>query len=360
VINKSILLWRSVMNWVGGMGILVFILAIIPQTDSRSIYLLKAESTGPSVDKLTTKLTYSARILYLIYFGLTLILFLLLIIKIPLFDSINFAFATAGTGGFAIFNESIAYYNSVYVEIVIAIFMIIFGINFNIYYLILIKNFKKAFKSEELKVYLGIILTATLLIAINTLNIYKNFFTSLRFSFFQVSSIISTSGYTSTNFDLWPEFSKWILIMLMFIGSCAGSTSGGIKVARIIIYFKTILKEIKYSIHPKRVSVITLEGKPVNESMMKGLFAFITTYIFILIIGTLLISLNKFDFITNFTATLTCLSNVGPGLSLVGPTGNFSIFSNFSHAVLSLIMMIGRLELFPILIIFSPSLYTND
>jgi len=360
VINKSILLWRSLMNWVGGMGILVFILAIIPQTDSRSIYLLKAESTGPSVDKLTTKLTYSARILYLIYFGLTLILFLLLIIKIPLFDSINFAFATAGTGGFAIFNESIAYYNSVYVEIVIAIFMIIFGINFNIYYLILIKNFKKAFKSEELKVYLGIILTATLLIAINTLNIYKNFFTSLRFSFFQVSSIISTSGYTSTNFDLWPEFSKWILIMLMFIGSCAGSTSGGIKVARIIIYFKTILKEIKYSIHPKRVSVITLEGKPVNESMMKGLFAFITTYIFILIIGTLLISLNKFDFITNFTATLTCLSNVGPGLSLVGPTGNFSIFSNFSHAVLSLIMMIGRLELFPILIIFSPSLYTND
>lgn len=360
VINKSILLWRSLMNWVGGMGVLVFIIAIIPQTNSRSIYLLKAESTGLSVGKLTSKITFSARILYLIYLSLTVLLIILLAIKIPIFDSINYALATAGTGGFGIHNESVAFYNSVYVEIVISIFMIIFGINFNIFYLVLIGNVKKALKSEELRVYLIIIISAILIIALNTLSIYHNFFTSLRYSLFQTSSIISTSGFSTANFDLWPELSKWVLVILMFIGSCAGSTSGGMKVSRIIIYFKTILKEIRYSIHPKQVSIITFEDKPITESMSKGAFAYISAFFIILFLGVLLISIDNYDLVTNFTATLSSISNVGPGLSLVGPISNYSIFSGFSKLVLSFIMIIGRLELFPLLIIFSPKLYLNN
>lgn len=360
VVPKSILLWRSLMNWVGGMGVLVFIIAIIPQTNSRSIYLLKAESTGLSVGKLTSKITFSARILYLIYIGLTVLLFILLAIRIPIFDSINYALATAGTGGFGIHNESLAYYNSVYVEIVVAIFMIIFGVNFNIYYLILIGNFKKAIKSEELRVYLIIIFCSVLIIALNTLSIYNNFLTSLRYSLFQTSSIISTSGFSTANFDLWPELSKWILIILMFIGSCAGSTAGGMKVSRVIIYFKTVLKEIRYSIHPKQVSVITFEEKPITESMSKGAFAYISAFFIILILGVLLISIDNYDIVTNFTATLSSISNIGPGLGLVSPISNYSIFSNFSKFVLSFIMIIGRLELFPLLIIFSPKLYLNN
>lgn len=358
-IYKSILLWRSLMVWIGGMGVLVFVIAILPQTSSRSIYLIKAESTGPSVGKLTSKTTLSARILYLIYISLTVILFLLLLIKIPFFDSINYALSTAGTGGFAIHNNSIAHYNSTYVEIVITIFMILFGINFNVFYLILIGNIRKALKSEELKVYLLILFSAIILIAINTLTLYNNIFTSLRYSAFQSASIMSTSGFSSTNFDMWPEFSKWILIILMFIGSSAGSTAGGIKVSRIIIYFKSVLKEIKYTIHPKQVSIITFEDKPITESVSKGAFSYITAYFIILILGILLISVDNYDFTTNFTAALSSISNVGPGFNLVGPLNNYSMFSSFSKTILALIMITGRLELFPILIFLSPKLYTN-
>ncbi len=347
------------MVWIGGMGVLVFVIAILPQTSSRSIYLIKAESTGPSVGKLTSKTTLSARILYLIYISLTVILFLLLLIKIPFFDSINYALSTAGTGGFAIHNNSIAHYNSTYVEIVITIFMILFGINFNVFYLVLIGNIRKALKSEELKVYLLILFSAIILIAINTLTLYNNIFTSLRYSAFQSASIMSTSGFSSTNFDMWPEFSKWILIILMFIGSSAGSTAGGIKVSRIIIYFKSVLKEIKYTIHPKQVSIITFEDKPITESVSKGAFAYITAYFIILILGILLISVDNYDFTTNFTAALSSISNVGPGFNLVGPLNNYSMFSSFSKTILALIMITGRLELFPILIFLSPKLYTN-
>ncbi len=358
-VYKSILLWRSLTIWIGGMGVLVFIIAIIPQSNIRSIYLLKAESTGPKVGKLTSKIVFSARILYLIYFFLTLILVILLAFKIPIFDSINYALSAAGTGGFSIHNNSIAHYNSAYVEVVITIFVIIFGINFNIFYLILIGKFAQAFKSEELKTYLIIITTAILLVAFNTLKIYNNFLTALRYSSFQVASIMTTTGFSSFDFNTWPEFSKWILIILMFIGGSAGSTAGGIKVSRVIIYFKTIIKEIKHSLFPNQISIITFEEKRVTEEMSKGVFSYLAAYFFILIIGVLIISIDNKDFATNFTAVLTTISNVGPGFNVIGPTGNFSSFSNLSKFTLSFIMIIGRLELFPILILFSPKLYRN-
>lgn len=357
ILPKSILLWRSITIWVGGMGILVFIIAILPKTNSRSIYLLKAESTGIKVGKLTSKITLSARILYLIYMGLTLIMIILLSFKIPLFDSINFALSSAGTGGFAIYNLSVAHYNSLYVEIVIGIFITLFGINFNVFYLIIIGNVKQALKSEELRYYLIILFTASALIAINTIGIYGNFINALRYSFFQSASIMTTTGFSTYDFNTWPEFSKWILVMLMFIGGSAGSTAGGIKVSRIIIYFKTILKEIKYSIHPNQISIITFEGKRVEESTSKGVFGFIVAYMFIFVIGVLLISIDGKDLTTNLLAIITTINNVGPGLNLIGPLNNFSIFSNFSKFVLSFIMIIGRLEIFPILILFSPKLY---
>lgn len=357
IVPKSILLWRSITIWVGGMGILVFIIAILPKTNSRSIYLLKAESTGIKVGKLTSKITLSARILYLIYICLTLLLIILLSFKIPLFDSINYALSAAGTGGFGIHNTSIAYYNSVYVDIVVAVFITIFGINFNIFYLILIGNVKQALKSEELRIYLIILLTATVLITFNTIGIYSNFFNALRYSFFQSASIMTTTGFSTYDFNTWPELSKWILVMLMLIGGSAGSTAGGLKVSRIIVFFKTIIKEIKYSIHPNQISIITFEGKRVEESTSKGVFAFLTAYIFIIVIGVLLISIDGKDLTTNLLAILSTINNVGPGLNLIGPLNNYSIFSNLSKLVLSFVMIIGRLEIFPILILFSPSLY---
>lgn len=357
---KSIQIWRSLTIWVGGMGILVFVIAIQPKNNSRAIYLLKAESTGPSVGKLTSKITLSARILYLIYIGLTLILFILLLFKIPFFDSLNYALSTAGTGGFGIHNNSIGHYADVYVEAVITVFMILFGISFNVFYLILIGNVKQALKSEELRVYLVIFISVSILIAINTIGMYTNFMEALRYSSFQSASIMTTTGYSTTNFNSWPELSKWLLIILMFIGGSAGSTAGGMKVSRIIIYFKTVIKEIKYSIHPNRISIITFEGKPITESMSKGVFAYLATYILILIFGVLIISIDGYDIATNFTATLSSISNVGPGLGAVGPANNYSIFSSFSKVVLSFIMIVGRLELFPILILFSPKLYKNN
>ncbi|MCK9470429.1 MAG: TrkH family potassium uptake protein [Bacilli bacterium] len=360
IVPKSIQLWRSLTNWVGGMGILVFIIAIIPQTNSRSIYLLKAESTGMKVGKLTSKITLSARILYLIYIGLTLLLLILLSLKIPFFDSLNYALSSAGTGGFAIHNTSIAYYSSAYVEIVIAIFITIFGINFNIFYLIIIGNIKQALKSEELRYYLLILFGATILIALNTLSIYTNFTSALRFSYFQSASIMTTTGFSSVDFNTWSNFSKWILIILMVIGGSAGSTAGGIKVSRIMIYFKTIIKEIKHTINPNHISIITFEEKKIEESTSKGVFAYLSAYLFILVIAALLISIDGHDIVTNFTASLSSISNIGPGLSMVGPLGNYSIFSNFSKIILSIVMLTGRLELFPILILFSPSLYKNN
>lgn len=355
--STSLVFWRSFTQWIGGMGVLVFALAILPSTDARSMYIIKAESPGPQVGKLVSRVRFTARILYGIYIGLTLILFILLSFKMPIFDSLCHALSTASTGGFGIKNTSIAFYDSFYIEIVISIFMIIFGINFNIFYLILIGHLKEALKSEELRVYFSIVLIATLMIIINLLSsgTYKSAGQAFRYSFFQTSSIITTTGFSSADFNLWPSFSKWILVLLMFSGGMAGSTAGGIKISRIIIQAKIILKEIKYSINPRRVTTLSFEKKPLEAGVVKGVSSFILVYMLMLLGGVLLISLDGKDLLTNFTSALSSLSNIGPGLEIVGPLGNYSSFSHFSKFILSILMLAGRLEIFPILILFSPN-----
>ena len=324
------------------------------------MHIMRAEVPGPSVGKLVPKMRDTAIILYKIYFVMTIIeIVVLCICGMSLFDSILHAFGTAGTGGFGIKNTSIGYYNSTLIDIVIGTFMILFGINFNIFYYILIGKHKDAFGSEELRVYLGIILVSVLLIAYNILPQYGSIVESLRHAYFQVASIITTTGYSTVNYDLWPEFSKTIIVLLMFSGACAGSTGGGIKIGRLITLFKLQLKEIYRMVHPRTVTALRLDGKSVDKDMLIGIQVFFVMYMFILVLGTLVISLDGFDFTTNFTAVLSCVSNIGPGLNLVGPAANFSLFSDFSTFILSFIMLAGRLELFPILILFIPSLYKH-
>lgn len=359
-LSKGILFWRIFTHWIGGMGVLVFILAILPKSEGRGIHIMKAESPGPSVDKLVSKVKITAIILYSIYIALTLLeIIILLILKMPLYDSIVHSLATAGTGGFSIYNDSIAHYNSLGIEITLSIFMIVFGINFTLYYLILIGKFRQAIKSEELRWYLGIVIVSITLITLNTYinNVFNTVGEALRYSTFSVSSTISTTGFITSDYNLWPSFSKWIIIILMFIGASAGSTAGGMKISRLIIYVKSVGKEIKYSLHPRLASTINIDNKPIDSATLKGTGAYLMAYILILIFGTLIISLDNFSFATNFTAVLSCLNNVGPGLELVGPTGNYSLFSDTSKILLSLIMLAGRLEIYPILILFSPKMW---
>lgn len=357
-LSRGLLFWRSFTIWIGGMGILVFVLAFLPNINERSMYILKAESSGPKIGKLVSKTKITARILYGIYITLSITLIILLSIgDMPLFDSVIHGLSTAGTGGFSMKNNSIGAYNSLYSEIVITIFMLLFSTNFNLFYLILIGQSKQILKNEEFLWYLGIVFIAITIITLNTLNTFGNIFTALRHSSFQVASIISTTGFSSYDFNTWPTLSKWVIIILMFTGGCAGATCGGIKISRIGILFKSIINEIKISIHPRQVTTIRYEGKPVEKQIIKEVSSFFIAYIFILLIGTLIISIENYDLVTNFTTVLSCLSNIGPGLSAVGPMGNYSIFSSFSKLFLSFIMLAGRLEIFPILILFSPKMW---
>ncbi len=357
ILDQSILFWRSLTHWIGGMGILVFVIALLPQTNARNMFIIKAESPGPIVGKIVSRVKHTARILYAIYFVLTLVLIGLLSIKMPLFDSINHALATAGTGGFSIKNASIAYYNNAYIETVITIFMILFGINFTVFYLALVGNINKALKSEELHWFLFFIFGAIALIVANTLQIYETFGETLRHSAFQVASIISTTGFATVDFNSWPTMSKLVLLFLMFIGSCAGSTGGGIKVSRVVIYLKMIIKEIRYSIHPRQVYSVSFEKKPVDDIISKDIFSFLTAYLGILVIATLIISIEGKDLITTVSSVIACFNNVGPGFGIVGPMGNFSSLTNLSKITLIFTMLAGRLEIFPILILFSPKLW---
>ncbi len=361
-LSKGMLFWRSFTHWIGGMGVLVFVLAVLPNSDGKSIYLLKAESPGPQVGKLVSKVRFTARILYCIYVVLTLIQIIFLVCgDMNFFDSVLHAFGTAGTGGFGIKNDSVAGY-SAYSQIVIGIFMVIFGINFNIFYLALIGNIKQVFKNEELRWYIGIIVVATLLITFNVFYQYDyitSFGTTLRAAFFQVSSIITTTGFTTVDYDLWPALSKTILIFLMFIGASAGSTGGGLKVSRFIILIKSIGREIKNLLHPRSVTTIRFEGKSLDEGITKSVNVYFVTLITIFFACVLLVSFDGFSFETNFSAVAACLNNIGPGLGSVGPTANFGIYSYFSKVVLTLSMLIGRLEIFPILMLFSPRTYHN-
>ncbi len=354
ILPKSLLFWRSFTNFIGGMGVLVFVLAIMPSYNQGDMHVFRAESPGPSVGKFVSKIKNTSRILYSIYIVMTLILFVLLCLGgMPVFDSITHAFSTAGTGGFSIKNTSIQFYNSVYIEMVIAVFMFLFGINFNFYYLLLFRKFSKAFKSEELKTYLIIVLSSTLLIALSLLNSLNNFGEALRYAFFQTASISSTTGFTSANFNAWPIFAQGILTFLMITGSCAGSTSGGIKISRLSILFKSSIVDVKKTSNPRRVLPVKYDGEVVEKDVVNNVKTYLGLWFFIVIISTLLISIENYgDLITNLSASLTCISNVGPGFGLVGPIHNFYNYSYFSKLVLSFTMLAGRLELFPMLILF--------
>ena len=359
-LDKSMLFWRSFTHWIGGMGILVFIIAFLPQTNARSMFMNKADSPGPTVGKMTTKIKQTARILYGIYVTLTIIQIILLSFQIPLFDSFTHTFATAGTGGFSIHNASIAHYNSVYVETIITVFMIIYGINFTLFYLLLMRNVKGALKSEELRWYFGFLIVAMLLITINILPLYANLGEAIRYSTFQVASIMSTTGFATADFNNWPTLSKTVLVFLMFIGASAGSTGGGIKVSRIVIYFKMVIREIRYALHPRQVATITFEQKPLDDGVKKSISAYLIAYLSILIVATFIISFEGKDIVTTFTSVVSSLNNIGPGLEIVGPTGNFATFSVPSKLTLILTMLAGRLEIFPILILFAPGLWKQD
>ena len=354
-LSHASLFWRSFTHWIGGMGVFVFVMAILPMMGGSTMNLMKAESTGPSVGKLLPKVRDTAKILYTIYITLTITeIILLLISGLSLFDSLTLTFGTVGTGGFGIRNSFTANGN-VAAQIIITIFMIISGINYSAFFLILSKQFKEAFSLEEVRAYLGAVLVAGVLIAINIYQIYQSVGDALRHAFFQVGSIITTTGYASADFDTWPTFSKTILLLLMFTGGCAGSTAGGFKFSRVVILFKTIRKELSNLIHPNLVKVIKMDDHPVKDEVIRSTNVFTAAYFIILLISLLLISINGCDITTSFTTTVTMLNNVGPGFGLVGPTCNYSFFSDFSKFVMIFDMLAGRLEIYPMLIFFHPA-----
>lgn len=352
--SRSGLLWRSFTHWIGGMGVLVFVMAVMPNIADRSIHIMRAEMPGPIIGKLVPRVKDTAKILYLIYIVLTLVQIVLLLAGgMSLFDSVVHSLGTAGTGGFAIKSDGLASY-SPYCQWVITIFMLIFGVNFNLYYLILMKKISTAVKSGELWAYVSIVCVSIALITFNIMPQYSGFSESLRHSAFQVSSIITTTGYATTDFNMWPDFSKAILVILMFSGGCAGSTAGGFKVARVVILFKNIKREIKKLVHKRSVSTVHFEGKPIDEATFNGVNTYLAIYMVCLLAVFLIISLEPFGFETNFTATVSCFNNVGPGLAGVGPMSSYAAYNDFSTIVLSFAMLFGRLEIFPMLIMLSP------
>lgn len=362
VLPYGLLYWRSFTHWLGGMGVLVFLLAIVPLTGYKgaSLHVLRAESPGPQVGKLAPRMRQSVGILYSIYVGMTVLeVIMLLLGGMPFFDAVTTAFGTAGTGGFSVRNASLAAYDSYYLQTVVSVFMMLFGVNFTVYFLIIMRRLKAALKSEELRLYLLIIAAATIVIALNILPMYGSFFDALHHSYFQVSSIITTTGFATVDFNLWPELSRMLLLLLMIIGACAGSTGGGIKVSRLLISIKTLRSSVKHMVHPRSVSSIKIDGKVVERETVQGIGVFIFAYIAIIVISVAVIAVDNFSMETNLSAVLACINNIGPGLDMVGPTGNFAMFSNFSKFILSIDMLLGRLEIFPLLVMLAPSMWKN-
>lgn len=351
----AILFWRSFTHWVGGMGVLVFLLSLLPLTGGGyHMNLMKAESPGPTVSKLVPTVRDTAKTLYGIYLFMTVIMLILMLLgRMPLFEALCTTFGTAGTGGFGIKNDSMGSY-SPYLLTVTTIFMILFGVNFNVYFLIRMRKVKEAFRCEEARWYLGIIAVSILAITFFIRGMYPNLAVSLLHAAFQVGSIITTTGYSSVDFNLWPETPKMILLLLMFIGACAGSTGGGIKVSRIMIMVRTIVKELHHQLHPRSVQTIKLEGSTVEHETLRAVNVFFIAYMLIFTASVLLISLEGYDFLTNFSAVASALNNIGPGLAGVGPLENFGIYNRFSTFVLTMDMLIGRLEIFPVLVLFYP------
>lgn len=354
-LTHASLFWRSFTHWIGGMGVFVFILAILPLMGGSTMKLMKAESPGPSVSKLVPHVKDTAKILYGLYIAMTVLEIILLIaFGMPVFDSFCTSFGTVGTGGFGIRNDSIAGYTPAIINIV-TIFMILSGVNYTVYFYLITRKFREIFKLEEVRWYFIIILVSIGMITFNIRDMYSTLSETLRHVFFQVGSIITTTGFSTTDFDYWPEMSKCILVILMFIGACAGSTGGGIKVSRVVILFKTIRKELSLLIHPREVKKIRIDGHTIDHEILRATNVFMVIYIVILLVSTLLISVDEYNFTTNFTAVTATLNNIGPGLDLVGPSQNFGIYSAFSKFVLMFNMLAGRLELFPMMILLMPS-----
>lgn len=358
--SYGLLFWRSFTHWIGGMGVIVLIMAIMPTTSGRSMHIMKAEMPGPIVGKLVPRVRDTAKILYLIYIVLTLVQIIFLWVgDMNLFESVVHSLGTAGTGGFGIKADSIGGY-SAYSQWVITVFMLIFGINFNLYFLILIGRVRSVLKSEELRVYFLIVATAIAVICANVYHLFGNFADTLRNASFQVASIITTTGYATTDFDLWPGMSKMILLLLMFTGGCAGSTAGGLKLSRILMMFKTIGNNLRKMIHPRAVTTIRFEGKSVDEDTRRGIGEYIMLYLFLYAAFIFILSFEPFDFETNFSAVSACINNVGPGFAGVGPTCSFAGYSVFSKYMLSFAMLLGRLELYPVLLALMPSTWRKN
>lgn len=354
-LSRANLFWRSFTHWIGGMGVFVFIMAILPMMGGSTMNLMKAESTGPSVGKLVPKAQDTAKILYLLYIAITVIgVIALCSCGVNLFDSLTTIFGTVGTGGFGTYNSSLAGYSPL-AQNVVSFFLILSGINYTFYYYLLIRQWKEAFSIEEIFWYIAIILIAVFIIASNIFHMYGSIGETFRYSIFQVASIITTAGFSTVDFNAWPQMSKTILVMLMFIGACAGSTGGGIKVSRIVLLFKSIGKELSMLIHPRMIKKIKMNGHTVPHEVMRSTNVFMAVYIVILFVSLLLIGVDNLDFTTNFTAVAATLNNIGPGLEAIGPLGNFDVFSDFSKYILMFDMLAGRLELFPMLIILMPS-----
>ena len=359
--SHGLLFWRSFTHWIGGMGVLVFVMALIPSLSERSIHILRAEAPGHNVGKLVPRMRDTAKILYLIYIGLTVLeIVFLLCGGMSLFDSVVHALGTAGTGGFGIKADSIGGY-SPYLQWVIAIFMLLFGINFNMYYLLLIRRFKSVFKSGELWAYAGIVAASIAIVSVDIWPHYQNFAEVLRQATFQVSSVITTTGYSTADFNLWPDTSKTLLLLLMFIGGCAGSTAGGMKVSRVVIMFKRIRSEWQRMLHPRAVKTLKFEGKKLENATVTGVCNYILLYFICLAVILILLSFDPtaFGLETNFSAAVSCFNNIGPGLGAVGPMGSYAAYSDLSKLILSGAMLLGRLEIFPLLIFFSPSVWTK-
>ncbi len=355
-LSRSGMFWRCFTHWIGGMGVLVFVMAVLPMGEGRAMHIMRAEVPGPTVGKLVPRARKTATILYLIYMGLTAAEAILLRLGgMSLYEAVLHAFATAGTGGFSTRAESIGAFHSVYIEMVIAIFLVFFGTNFNLFYLLLIGRAKEALRSEELHWYLGIILTTTLAIALGVTKIYGSFGTALRHAFFNTMTCVSTAGFGTEDFTRWPGYIQTLLVLLMFIGGCAGSTGGGLKLSRVMLLVKTAAADVARMVRPRRVTRVQMDGRRVSRETTDAVYTFFALYMLFLLGCTFVVSFDGYDFATNFTAALSCMSNIGPGLSLIGPSGNFAIFSPLSKAAMVLTMLCGRLEIYAILILFIPS-----
>lgn len=352
--SRSCLFWRAFTHWLGGMGILMFVLAVMSSNDSRTMHMMRAECAGPNVGRLVSKSSVSARILYGIYMSLTVLEIILLFCGgMPLYDCIIHACSSAGTGGFSIYSDSIGHYNSLYIEMVIAVFILLFGVNFNLYYYIIIRKYALAVKNEEVRVYFGLVLTATAIITANIVHLYSSFGDALRHSFFMVASTITSTGFATADITEWPVFSQTLLLLLMFVGSCAGSTGGGMKVARIMIIFKSGVKELKYIANPRAVATVKMDGKPVEKDVVRGATSYMVLFMLLMAVSLLLITLDKYSIEESASAVITCMNNIGFGVGSFGPNGGFGELTSLSKVVLCADMLLGRLEIYPLIMLFA-------